>query len=737
MSRTVRVSAFLLSLVHAAVFGVGAFYLPWSSFSFFKGAAIAIACAHVAVILTSAVGTRSLVQALRVAAILGLGFLGYITYAGIGSGLYVQRLYGGIGDAVIAAAAAISCIAILFTVPFAAFAFASTRGVTTPQRRKIPVPAAIFLMIAAAFLLAAKGHAARAEPVLEDSPSIAATLAAATKDLAPATGPALPVTSVDPAQCAMPPAEAAVTLLVSLGNAEQARSLCLQADTLDEAAPLLRATLAARANTPVLVDVVLGVQAIPGDTGPFLGTVALRPGLDGVCRGRACLAPWQLVMRDAFTKFAATKTFQTSLGLSAPFVQRLLGFQDDDFRGLDRLETKSFAILANGAVVPLDRMREAPAPLTRATLKSGMRRSIQYVENAQEEDGRFRYLVDPLSGKVTFADFSVPRQAGTTLILCEANALSAKAAGVARKSLDMLADIERVVNDGGTADGVDGDMGGMVYPKGADRPIALGSTALSMVAFLACRPVVGNRFDALIARMGRALLAMQRADGGFHPSLDGKTGLARPGRDPLYAAGQSILALVLWEKAQGLTEAPPADVGTRIDRAMDFFAKDYWNIPLYDFFFLEENWHCLAAREALTQHRRDAYERFCLDYIDMKARLILDRDSGVAQDFVGAYGFGALFPPHHTATAGFGEAQAAAIAVMDARGDDASLQRARLKEVLAYLLRHQWTEKNCYACSEKLSVSGGFSENVASPTIRIDYTQHTLAAMFHGSQVVF
>ena len=41
-----------------------------------------------------------------------------------------------------------------------------------------------------------------------------------------------------------------------------------------------------------------------------------------------------------------------------------------------------------------------------------------------------------------------------------------------------------------------------------------------------------------------------------------------------------------------------------------------------DFFFFEENWHCLAARAALAHHRRDDYERFCLDYVTMKTRLL-------------------------------------------------------------------------------------------------------------------
>src|SRR5690606_23258984 len=109
----------------------------------------------------------------------------------------------------------------------------------------------------------------------------------------------------------------------------------------------------------------------------------------------------------------------------------------------------------------------------------------------------------------------------------------------------------------------------------------------------------------------------------------------------------------------------------------------------------EENWHCLAARAALTLERDLAYEQFCLDYVAFRSRFVLDRDSDVDPAFVGGMGFGNVVPPHNTGAAGLGEALAAAIAVGKARGEGMVRERAVLRDILGFLERQQWTPDNC------------------------------------------
>lgn len=212
----------------------------------------------------------------------------------------------------------------------------------------------------------------------------------------------------------------------------------------------------------------------------------------------------------------------------------------------------------------------------------------------------------------------------------------------------------------------------------------------------------------------------------------------------LYGEGQAMLALVMLERALANGAVvdvfrDPAPIRATVSRAMDYVAGAYWPVPLRTFFFVEENWHCLAARAALAVHRHDGYERFCLDYVAFKSRLIVDPSDlgGRASDdgdLSGGYEWGALSVPHAAATSGFGEALAAAIDVKRARGEPTASERERLARVLGFLVRAQWTRADCFACADPAAVEGGFSRHHASSTIRLDYVQHAWAALAHGAR---
>ena len=117
-----------------------------------------------------------------------------------------------------------------------------------------------------------------------------------------------------------------------------------------------------------------------------------------------------------------------------------------------------------------------------------------------------------------------------------------------------------------------------------------------------------------------------------------------------------------------------------------------------------------------------------------KKRLVQTEADTPHSDFWGGWAVALIVPPHNTATAGFGEALAASILVKKARNLDTEADEKTMLDVMAFLMRNQWQKDSCYACSPKVRVTGGFSEHMAAPMIRIDYVQHAWAALAHGAR---
>jgi hypothetical protein len=496
------------------------------------------------------------------------------------------------------------------------------------------------------------------------------------------------VTTRAPALCAAPPGDG-VTILAAFDST----STCVQAPDQAAAIAELEARLA-DARGRIAIDVVTATREL-SHRDDVVDLFAVRPGLDGVCDGTRCFAPWQLVALQAFAAVAPLElVHELRFGFDARVVRA-----DGSLDGLVRIETASFATDANGELQPLYRLRTPPPS---PSLPTALRAAEDYLAAAQLPDGRFEYLLDPYSGELSMGSFSIARHAGTTYALCELAEDRPRARAIAERALQVIADA----------------------PQGD-----LGDTALATIAMLACRPLVGERFDATIAALGRVLLALQRDDGSFHPAYDRETDTVVHGPEPLFAVGQAVLALVMLERID-------PDVRTRLDAAMDHVAFDYWSGFGADFFYLEENWHCLAARAALPHHRHDGYERFCLDYVRWKSRLVFDETDGVAEDLVGGYGFGNLVLPWTAGSATFGEAAAAALAIADARGEDREPIESRLRLALGFLLHHQWKDAECFACTASHPIAGAWSEHPGAPMIRIDQVQHAMAALGHGGRVL-
>ncbi len=339
-----------------------------------------------------------------------------------------------------------------------------------------------------------------------------------------------------------------------------------------------------------------------------------------------------------------------------------------------------------------------------------MSRAVELAERhiiaAQRENGAFRYTLDPFTGEVDEAQVNIPRQAGTTYALCQLGR-ERRTVKVVQRALAQLAGYRRELT------------GDAVALSDSSDVARLGSTALPLAAYLSCRDRTGKRYDALIGELSRFLLRMQRENGSFYPEFWFSEGEARGEHESLYAAGQAVLALVLAEslaKAEpelGLPEA--SRLGAAVDRAMDYYANRYWPAALRSLFYLEENWHCIAAEAALASHRNDAYERFCIEYTTFKSRLILTGADGVDPEHVGGYSVTSMLPPHNATTAGFGEALAATLGVMKARGLDRTREQALMREVLSFLVSQQWTEEACLLCAQVPPRSGASRRTARRP----------------------
>lgn len=737
----------LLSGLVAAIFGWGATVLPWRSFTTFAIVTTAVAVVHAGHAVLALVGHPWRRRAWRVQSLVALAFLGYVTWNTISASTYIAALYGGLGKGVAVALLAAWAVVAFVVLPLAAWGLAATGGLRWDRRAQGGTALALVL-VGVGLWRATTLPVAQAAPDLAglDRAALATAVAAALPDPAalpepPADAPSLMVRQA--VDCEAEPGPERVTVLVTslvsvAPTRAEARSRCVQAPTLAEALARVGELLRAEAlRGPLAIDVVTGTRDL-APVVPVVDALALRPGLDGVCEGTRCLAPWQLLALDEFNTFMPIPVVpDLRFGADPVALRKALAWPERPARistrleGLRGLETQAFVRDGSGQLHPTRRMRRERPPLDAAQLRAAVDAAERYILAAQGEDGRFEYKADPFTGQVTYQGFALARQAGTTLVVCELARDEARAREVARKALAMLVSTMQT----------HGELGMLSYPAGKQvKRIGIGATALSTIALLSCRERVGDEFDEAIGRMSRFLLHMQREDGGFHPDIDVATGAPIPGPDPLYAVGQAVFALTLLERLTREHDLPhlppPGPTRAAVEAAMTYTAEQYWSGFASDFFFMEENWHCLAARASLGHHRHDGYERFCIDYTQYKKRLILG-EGEVGADFVGGYGFGNVLIPHNTGSSGFGEAMSAAIALRRARGEDTTDDEAVMRRALQFLVGQQWDEVSCFACAtEPHPMLGAFSEHMGSPEIRIDFVQHAMAGLGHGGRVL-
>lgn len=724
-----------LALLHAVAFAVAAVLLPWREYPLFGLFTAAVALGHL--LTAGAVWRRHdrLLAIWRATAWLAVAWLVVLTWSVATSALYVARLYGALGEGVAVALAIGWCIPVLFTVPLATWGFAATppllrrRPSKTRQRGVSGAVIVVCMLVTAHKLRAAETRGI--QPLGMTSSEIARVAGEHLPrfEKLPALARAPAPLGLTPYACAAPIDERTVSVFLQYrrrdGAPEPVAQHCIQGPSLvaalEQAAALVKEE-AGRAS--VKLDIATGMSPLTASD-VLLDALKLRPGLDGACAGGQCLLGWQLAARNMMNENTPVSAIpELRMGFSTEHLRRALG-ASDSHDALTRITDVS--LLFDGEVHVLLRSRREQQEVSPKALRRAEDLAERHITRALGEDGRFRYELDPIGGKANREAYNLPRQAGTTLVLCELG-----------RRRETLAAVEAALQQMARLTAKTGEKSVLVYPKGSRR-VSLGNQALPLIAFLSCRDLVGRRYDRLIGRLASTLLALQTPRGDFHPAWDLDSYAPAEGAPPLFSPGQAVMALVLLEplaRDERSRHFPSFDsVRTAVDKAMHYYGTSYWDFPFGKLFYLEENWHCLAARAALSHHRVDAYERLCIEHAEFKARFIVGDESPTA-DMRGAFALAALIPPPNTATAGVGEALAASIALRRARNEDAAWASQQLTRIIEFLLRQQWDEITCFACADPAAVLGGFSDSMLTPTLRIDFTQHAWAALGHGARVL-
>jgi len=734
-----RVSLALTCLGHAAFFGWAGAALPWRSGTTFALSVTLLSVLHLATAVTALLRRPAWLtwswRALSVVSILVFVIMGWSMAA---AALYVSKLYLRLGPSVADGIVAAAIILALLTLPVAIWGARHTWPSRVRSLRHVGLGTSLLGGLCVLSLPLASS-AAQAQPVhIVDArlSSELSRLLEAHLQQEPVGRPRS-VAGAGAAVCKKELTPERLTLLVAFVRRKGGpTSQCLQASNPYQLRRQLKRLLSqkARPGSTVVLDLVTAVKPLSSSV-PLLDALEVRPGLDGVCEGGHCLPAWQLTLTDVFSDNHPIQSLpDVSYGFASEAVRHALDSPPERAgRGIDgflRIETESFSADATG-VHRLTRTRATPPALGPSGIAEAVTAAQQYIIGAQEADGTFRYALDPVTGKEDKATLNLPRQAGTTYALCELG-----------RGHQLKDTVQRALGAFGPTEEKFGELSALSDGSG----FGLGKSALPLLALLRCRQLAGSGNDPLIGQLSRLLLTMQRDDGSFYPAFDAATKRGTGQHEILYAAGQAVLALVLLEqqleslKGSAAEPLPAASkLKGMLDRAMGYYGGPYWAKPLRDFYFFEEGWHCLAARHALTSHRNDGYEQLCIDYVASRVRWMARPGDTSDPNFVGGLGFGAadLFPPRNTATAGMGEALNAAIAIKLKRGLNVDADKALLRDLVGFLLRAQWSEASCYACRRPRAVIGGFSQQLASPGIRIDYVQHAMAAIGHGGELLF
>jgi hypothetical protein len=334
-----------------------------------------------------------------------------------------------------------------------------------------------------------------------------------------------------------------------------------------------------------------------------------------------------------------------------------------------------------------------------ALVEEAGRAGAAYLARNVLSNGRFRYLVDPATGR-SAPGYNLLRHAGALMALgiWAGRLPAAEALPAMARSADFL--LERVCDAG---------PGGRpcLVSKGRAK---LGGSALLILALLEQDAALGSdRHFELCEGLADYLVSQQRESGAFASlrRIDG--GTPRP-FDSDYYPGQAVLALLRFHAAAGR----PRHLAAALSGAHHLLDREPLPLLPSD---VADHWLIMALAAA---HRFEDHPLFLARALAGGERILRQvlRPAGDGSEVADLdYGCG----PAATR----GEALAAAARLALGAGDTATAERFRqgLGGIVRFCLRHRWPHPGAWF--------GGFSTSRSDRRIRVDTVQHAILAM-HG-----
>jgi hypothetical protein len=377
-----------------------------------------------------------------------------------------------------------------------------------------------------------------------------------------------------------------------------------------------------------------------------------------------------------------------------------------------RVFRKALAIVAALPIVAMSSMNaQQPAPARPASVSHAIELSAHYLETACDETGKFVYLVDPDTGKVSPA-YNILRHAGAIYSLAMFNRRQPD-----RKAVDAMIRAATFMRTNYIGpDAASHALAVWSEPLPKKSSAELGAAGLGLIALSALDQAEPNAVPvAELEGLGRFVLFLQKSDGSFTSKYSPDNG---PDEDfnSLYYPGEAALGLISlyeldhqkdWLVAAGkaLSYLARSRVGVRK------LPPDHWAL-IATARFLQDcpDSDCPVSRAELIEHAARICDRFVRDQV------------GSAPDARrnGAFGADGRTTPAAIRLEGL-------LATLEYLPDDATGRRARIETSIehgiAFLLAAQITS-GPYAGG----MPGAVSSEPHASEIRIDYVQHALSA---------
>lgn len=349
--------------------------------------------------------------------------------------------------------------------------------------------------------------------------------------------------------------------------------------------------------------------------------------------------------------------------------------------------------------------------------------------------GQFKYIYYPLTDNYDVGGYSLPRHAGTTYALALLYGKLKGRPGVSPEQLSKFGDgartaIRYLANMVRRGRCRHAERGYVCVSRG--RYTDLGSSALPLVAIMEYQRQTGDRqYEDLGRHLANFLLYMQKSDGEFCHRYDVEGAQKLCKHKLLYYSGEAALALAL---AYDQLRDERYRKATR--KALDYLTgENYWPLTL-KFLFGEDHWTCIAAEAAWPHIKRKHYAQFCYEFASFQRRQQFFAREKAVFDYEGGYGITPFFPPHLTPAGSRTEAMVSAYDLSRHRRETRHVIGSQIVRAFRYIVRHQVRLGNSYLFVKPRYAIGAIRKSPIKYEVRIDYVQHTIAAMVRALDLV-